>query len=83
MKLDYFDEYDSLVINKEYYNISGSTESIKNIYLNKKEYFLDENNEFSIKVFLFPGVNIFYLKALKKDNNYIEKKITIIRQNKL
>jgi len=81
LKLDYFDGHDSLVVDKEYYNISGRTESIKNIYLNEKEYFLDENNKFNIKVFLFAGVNIFYLKALKKDNSYIEKKITLIRKD--
>ncbi len=81
LNIDYFDNHDSILVTSEYYNLKGKTNSIKNIFINNKEYFLDENNNFNIKLYLFSGVNIFNLKAVKKNDDYIYKKITIIKKN--
>jgi hypothetical protein len=52
-------ENDKLVVNSQTYSLRIKTSEIKNIYINTKEYFIDENGVFRKELYLFKGMNIF------------------------
>ena len=69
-----------IVIQDSKFNLKGRVFNISNLYLNNKEYFLDENNKFNINLNLFKGCNKFILKVKTNSGSEIEKDILIYRK---
>jgi len=68
--------YDSLV------DVVGVAKNIKEISVNDRPIFIDENGNFNEKLLLYPGYNIIKLKAKDKFGNETEKEIqNILRTN--
>lgn len=75
-----FENNDKIVVNNDYYHLKGKTNSIKKLFINNKEYFLDQNNHFDINLYLFQGYNKFNIKAVSRSNSEIKRDIIIYKQ---
>ena len=69
-----------ITTNKNKFNLKGKISFIKNIYLDNKEYFVDENENFDIPISLYDGYNEFYFLAKTFSNKEIRKKIIIFKK---
>ena len=67
-----------VVISDPLVEISGVAENIKDISLNDRKIFIDEQGNFKEKLLLYPGYNIMSIKAEDRYKRKVEKKLEII-----
>ena len=67
-----------VVISDPLVEISGVAENIKDISLNDRKIFIDEQGNFKEKLLLFYGYNVFVIKANDKFGKNTEKIIEVI-----
>ncbi len=75
-----WNERSYITTKNDYFSLRGKAFHIKKISVNKKEFFLNQDNKFEIPLFLFSGENIFYFLALSESGKKIEKEIIIFRE---
>lgn len=69
---------DSLVSTSSLIEISGIAKNIKNISLNDRKIFTDEQGNFTEKILLSYGYNVFTIKASDKFGRSVEKIVEVI-----
>ena len=77
--LNNFENNNSIVVSTEYYHFTGQSSHIKEIYINSKEYFIDQEGRFQGDFYLFQGLNKFHFKAITESQKTIKKEILIYR----
>jgi hypothetical protein len=78
--LDDFETKNTIVVNDNTFILNGNAKYIKGLYLNGKEFYLDENDNFSLEINLFNGFNEFQLKAITNSQNEILRDIVIYKK---
>lgn len=64
-----------IVVHDDLVNIIGVAKNIREITLNDRPIFVDENGNFREKLLLYPGYNIIKLQATDKFGKQIKKEI--------
>jgi len=77
-KIEILNPKNGALVSESLVEISGKTENIKEISLNNRKIFINEQGDFSEKVLLSYGYNILTLKANDKFNRNTEKTLEII-----
>jgi hypothetical protein len=67
-----------IIISDPLVEISGIAENIKDISLNDRKIFIDEQGNFKEKLLLFYGYNVFVIKASDKFGKNTEKMIEVV-----
>jgi Na+-transporting NADH:ubiquinone oxidoreductase subunit NqrC len=79
--IENFTENNQILVSSEQYPLKIKTFEIKKIFINNKEYFIDENGELRTELPLFNGMNIFFINWKTESNHESSKKIYIFKEN--